>query len=129
MPLVFFDVIKGRDKEALKKLLDTTHNVFLEALEIPVGDRYQIVREHDTNEMIIEDTGLGFKRTKDIVVLTVISRQREEVKKQLLYRRLSEELEKECQLKPEDLMISMVVNDAADWSFGFGRGQFMTGEL
>jgi hypothetical protein len=36
--------------------------------------RYQIVREHAPSRMIIEDTGLGIKRTPNMLVLQVTIR-------------------------------------------------------
>ena len=38
-------------------------------------------------------------------------------------------LERSCGIKPTDVMVSIVENTHADWSFGFGRAQFLTGEL
>ncbi|HAE0521195.1 TPA_asm: tautomerase family protein, partial [Salmonella enterica subsp. enterica serovar Enteritidis str. P125109] len=67
MPLLRFDVIEGRSEEELNVLLDTAHDAMVEAFDVPERDRYQIVHTHKTNEMVIQDTGLGFKRSKDIV--------------------------------------------------------------
>ncbi|WP_339499041.1 tautomerase family protein [Pseudomonas silesiensis] len=38
-------------------------------------------------------------------------------------------LQAECDLSPDDLIVSLVENTDADWSFGRGRAQFLTGEL
>ncbi len=129
MPLLRFDVIEGRSDEELKLLLDTAHEAMLEAFDVPERDRYQIVHMHKANEMIIEDTGLGLTRSNQVVVISVTSKTRTEEKKQALYRLLAERLEAECGLSPADLMVSIVENDAADWSFGLGKAQFLTGDL
>jgi hypothetical protein len=34
-------------------------NAMVEAFDVPVTDRYQIVHQHRPHELIIEDTGLG----------------------------------------------------------------------
>ena len=129
MPLLRFDVIEGRSEEELKTLLDTTHDAMVEAFEVPERDRYQIVHTHKANEMVIQDTGLGFERSKNIVLISVTSKTRTEEKKQRLYHLLAERLEANCGLAPTDLMVSIVENDAADWSFGLGEAQFLTGKL
>ena len=129
MPLLRFDVIEGRSDEELKLLLDTAHEAMLEAFDVPERDRYQIVHMHKANEMIIEDTGLGLTRSNQVVVISVTSKTRTEEKKQALYRLLAERLEAKCGLSPADLMVSIVENDAADWSFGLGKAQFLTGDL
>jgi phenylpyruvate tautomerase PptA (4-oxalocrotonate tautomerase family) len=79
--------------------------------------------------MIIEDTGLGFERSKDLVIISVTSKQRTEEQKQALYRLIVKELGESCGIQPNDIMISIVENGNADWSFGMGEAQFLTGKL
>ncbi|KQP07331.1 MAG: tautomerase family protein [Methylobacterium sp.] len=129
MPLIRFDLLEGRTEAELKTLLDAAHDAMLEAFRVPPGDRYQIVTEHKPSRMIIEDTGLGIPRTKDVVVVQVFTRPRSQEMKQDFYRLLTEKLEAACGIAPADVMVSCVVNSDADWSFGHGRAQFLTGEL
>jgi len=42
---------------------------------------------------------------------------------------LAQNLESECGISPQDLMISITENGDADWSFGLGEAQFITGKL
>ncbi|GLQ88245.1 tautomerase family protein [Dyella flagellata] len=129
MPLLKFDVITGRNDQELRTILDTTHQAMVEAFEVPATDRYQSVTQHRPAEMVLEDTGLGFRRSDKVVVLTVISRRRTEPQKQKFYRLLAERLHEKCGLSPDDLIVSIVENSDADWSFGHGRAQFLTNEL
>jgi len=129
MPLLKFDLIQGRNPQQIQALLDAAHSAMVEAFGVPESDRYQCVTQHQPGEMILKDTGLGFLRTKDIVLVTVISRPRTETQKQNFFRLLAERLKTQCGLSPDDLMISMVINSDADWSFGRGKAQFLTGEL
>ncbi|MEH7080452.1 MULTISPECIES: tautomerase family protein [Bacillus amyloliquefaciens group] len=129
MPLLRFDVIEGRDDAALKKLLDTSHYAMVKAFDVPVTDRYQIVHQHRPHELIIEDTGLGFKRSKDLVIISIVSKARTEHQKETLYQLMADQLKTECGISPEDIMISITENGNADWSFGLGEAQFLTGKL
>ncbi|MCC7252546.1 tautomerase family protein [Hyphomicrobium sp.] len=129
MPLLRFDLIEGRSKSELKALLDAAHRAMLAAFEVPERDRYQIVHEHKRSRLIVEDTGLGIPRTDDVVVLQVTTRPRGRAAKERFYRLLVEELERSCGIAPSDVMVSMVENTDEDWSFGYGRAQFLTGEL
>jgi malonate semialdehyde decarboxylase len=101
----------------------------VEAFEVPATDRYQSVTQHRPAEMVLEDTGLGFRRTDKVVLLTVISRRRTEVQKKKFYQLLAERLHERCGISPDDLIVSLVENSDADWSFGHGRAQFLTKEL
>ncbi|WP_261305008.1 tautomerase family protein [Paenibacillus andongensis] len=129
MPLLRFDLIEGRDKASLKKLLEVVHTVVVEVFDVPQRDRYQIVHEHPAEYMIIEDTGLGLNRTNNLVVLSIVSKARPKEKKQEFYSLLSKRLEAECGIAPSDLMVSIVENADSDWSFGLGEAQFLTGKL
>lgn len=96
MPLLRFDVIEGRDEKSLQLLLDTAHQAMVEAFGVPERDRYQIVHQHPANELIIQDTGLGFQRTKDLVINSMTSKARTESQKEKLYALLAERLEEKC---------------------------------
>lgn len=129
MPLLKFNVIRGRSKAEIETLLDTAHEVVLEAFKVPQGDRYQIVLEHDAHLVRAEDTGLGFKRTDKFLLLEVVSRPRSKESKQAFYKLLAEKLEAKCGIASTDLMVSFVINSDEDWSFGLGKAQFLTGDL
>ena len=129
MPLLRFDLLEGRKPAELQTLLDAAHRAMLAAFKVPPGDRYQIVHEHPATHLIIEDTGLGIPRTRNVVFLQVTTRPRGRDLKQDFYKLLGAELEKSCGIAPSDVVVSMVTNSDEDWSFGLGRAQFLTGEL
>jgi phenylpyruvate tautomerase PptA (4-oxalocrotonate tautomerase family) len=128
-PLITIDVIKGRSEAELRTLLDTVHAAMVEAFGVPESDRYQILTEHEPHQLVARDTGLGLTRTEDLVILRFISRARPEAAKQRLYQLLATGLESACGLSPNDLIVSITENGAADWSFGGGVAQFLTGAL
>lgn len=129
MPLLRFDLIEGRTDAELQALLNAAHRAMLAAFNVPAGDRYQLVHEHKPSRMIVEDTGLGIPRTKNVVFLQVTTRPRPREQKEAFYRLLAAELHESCGIAPSDLVVSMVSNSDEDWSFGHGRAQFLTGEL
>ena len=129
MPLIRFDLIQGQDDKALKQLLDASHRAVVKAFGVPERDRYQIINQHPVNELIIEDTGLGFERSHDLVIVSVTSTQRSDQQKKSFYKLLVQELGESCGIAPNDIMVSIVTNGASDWSFGFGEAQFLTGKL
>ncbi|MBB1582481.1 tautomerase family protein [Serratia sp. OS31] len=129
MPLVIFDVIEGRSDAELQKLLDAAHRAVLSAFEVPTRDRYQIVHENKAKHMVIEDTGLNLTRTRDLVVVRVITSPRAEEQKQRFYAELCRELKESCGIEGNDLMVSITTNSKGDWSFGKGVAQYLTGDL
>jgi phenylpyruvate tautomerase PptA (4-oxalocrotonate tautomerase family) len=129
MPLVTFDLLAGRSPEQVATLLDAAHDAMVSAFGAPERDRYQIVHEHPATHLVVQDTGLGIERTQDLVVVQMTSRPRSQEQKQDFYRLLVENLQSRCGIAPSDVMVSIRENTDADWSFGEGRAQFLTGEL
>ncbi len=129
MPLLKFDLVEGRSDAELAALLDAAHQAMVEAFKVPPSDRYQCVTQHRLGELVLHDTGLGFTRGRQVVLLTVVTRPRGAEQKTAFYRLLAQRLEAACGLSPDDLIVSLVENSDADWSFGTGRAQFLTGEL
>lgn len=129
MPLMRFDVMEGRSKAEITTLLDAAHRAMLTAFKVPARDRYQIVHEHPPEHFIVQDTGLDIPRTGNVVVVTVTSRPRTRAMKETFYAELCRELKASCGIEAGDVMVSIVTNSDEDWSFGHGRGQFLTGEL
>ena len=129
MPLVRIDVVRGRDTKQLRAVLDAIHDAMVAALDVPATDRYQILTQHDPGDILALDTGLGYARTDDIVIVQFISRQRSQDAKADLYRRLAQTLNERCSVTPTDLIVTVTENGPADWSFGDGSAQFLTGAL
>lgn len=129
MPLIKFDLIEGRSDEQIRTLLDAAHEAMVQAFQVPPSDRYQVVTQHRPGELVMQDTGLGYPRSAHVVLLTVVSRPRRLEQKTEFYRLLAEKLQAACGLSPDDLIVSLVENTDADWSFGHGRAQFLAGEL
>lgn len=129
MPLIKIDVIKGRSETEIQTLLQAIHDAMVESFGVPDRDRYQVLTEHDGNRMVFQDTGLGFERSDKRVLIHMFSRKRNDVLKQQFYDLVVKMLGRQCGIPPEDVMISCTENTDADWSFGYGRAQFLTGEL
>ena len=129
MPLIRIDITEGRSDAAIKTLMDTVQDSVVEAFKVPVNDRYQIITEHKPGRIILEDTGLGFERTDQAIVIQVFTSPRTTVNKTKFYKLLADNLKEQCGLNPKDLMVSVMTNTDVDWSFGFGSTQYLSGEL
>ncbi|MBK0098033.1 tautomerase family protein [Erwinia sp. S63] len=129
MPLLTFDVIQGRSESEIRNLLDAAHRAVLTAFKVPARDRYQIVHENKRYQMVFQDTGLGFERTDNLVMVRVYTSPRSEEQKTLFMAELARELQENCGVQGNDLMISFITNSKGDWSFADGEAQYLTGKL
>lgn len=129
MPLVRIDLTTGRSPEQVRAVADAIHTAIVAEYGIPERDRFQVITEHPAQQIIAEDAGLGFERTEGVVIIQVFTqRGRSDEAKQSLYRAVHDRLA-EVGVASEDVFIGYVENGPQDWSFGFGRAQYMTGEL
>ncbi|MGN7190147.1 tautomerase family protein [Curtobacterium sp. MCBA15_004] len=129
MPLVRIDLTTGRTPEQVRAVADAIHAAIVDQYGIPPRDRFQIVTEHPAQQIIAEDAGLGFERTEGVVMVQVFTqRGRSAEAKAALYAAVHERLVA-VGVASEDVFIGYVENGPEDWSFGFGRAQYQTGEL
>ncbi len=128
MPLIRIDVTKGKGPQSLRAIADAIHEAVVESYGIPVRDRFQVLTEHEPGSIIAQDAGLGFERDNAVIVQIFTQRGRSDEAKQRLYAAIAARLVA-LGVLGSDVFISYVENGAADWSFGFGRAQYLTGEL
>jgi phenylpyruvate tautomerase PptA (4-oxalocrotonate tautomerase family) len=129
MPLVRIDVQEGRTPAELRRIADTVQDAMLDVFAAPPGDRYQIITEHPVGQIIAEDSGLGLERSVGITVIQIFQQGRSNSQKVAAYEQLAKRLHAVCGIRPEDLIVSVIGNKHADWSFGLGRAQFLEGDL
>jgi phenylpyruvate tautomerase PptA (4-oxalocrotonate tautomerase family) len=129
VPLVRIDLVRGRSPADVRRLADTVQEVMLDVFAAPPGDRYQVIHQHEADEIIAEDTGLGIERTDGVTIIQVTQQGRGREQKAALYAALAKRLEEEGLVRAGDLIVSVTENTKDDWSFGHGRAQFLTGEL
>ncbi len=129
MPLVRIDVNSGRSPEELDRLSRGIHDAILAEYGIPDRDYFHILTEHAPGQIIAQDAGLGFERTPEVVMIQIFTQGgRSQEAKQSLFAAIAAHLA-EVGVAGENVFIGYVENSADDWSFGFGRAQYVTGEL
>ena len=126
MPLVRIDHSDARANSA--ELAGAVHDAIVAVYGIPARDRFQVVTARPATTIIAEDAGLGFERTDPVIIQIFTQRGRTDEKKQALYAEIASRLAA-VGVAGEDVFIGYVENGPQDWSFGFGRAQYLTGEL
>jgi phenylpyruvate tautomerase PptA (4-oxalocrotonate tautomerase family) len=118
MTLVRIDLIEGRRSPVqLEILADTVHSTIVEVFGAAITERYQIITEHRPGGIITFDSGLGKGRADDVVVIQIVQSRRTQTQKRALYRELTERLHDRLSLHEDDLIITIIENTHADWSF------------
>lgn len=97
-----------------------------ETIGIPEGDNFQIISQHDPGELVFDPTFYGIERTDGFLVIHItLARGRTTEVKQALFRRITDLLEAEYTIRPQDVFIALGEVGPADFSLGEGRAQFV----
>ncbi|MFC9503502.1 tautomerase family protein [Streptomyces sp. NPDC057002] len=129
MPFVRIDIIRGRRPDEIRAIADAAHRALVDVLEIPERDRFQVITEHDADHIIALDAGLGFERSENLVMLQIFTQGgRTTEVKQRVFDAIAKQLEP-LGIAGSDVFISFMENGPQDWSFGYGRAQYVEGDL
>ena len=127
MPLVRVSFIEGRPAGFGEQVGRIVYEAMVEAIDVPHGDRFQIVTEHDAGGLLYDPGYLGIRRSDGIVIIQMtITEGRALEKKKALYRLIAERLNAELGVRIEDVFINVVEVKKENWSFGNGIAQYVT---
>lgn len=123
MPYARISLHRGKSPEYLQALSQGLHDALVNSFEVPAADRFHVIHQHETGELIIDPDYLGGPRSHDFVLIAITAgRVRTDETKQRFYRDLVEKLQQTIGLNPEDVMIVITTTASDEWSFGGGRG-------
>lgn len=129
MPLITLSLEAGRSRDDKRQLADAVYEALRAAIQIPENDRFVAIREHAAGDLIADPGYLGVSRSgHPIFVEITLRRGRPTEKKQALYREIAQQMAQTGLVRPEDVLIVLHDNDAADWSFGGGVAQYVETE-
>lgn len=117
MPLVRVDMIKGKDKEYKKILLECIHEGLVESIGIEDWDRFQRIVEIDREDF---ETAPGKTENFMIIEITMFPGRTKEQKKALI-ERVTAKLVERLSIAAADVFI--VINEPADENWGMAGKQ------
>jgi 4-oxalocrotonate tautomerase len=126
MPLIRISLRRGKTAAYRKAIADGIYQALRETFDVPEGDLFVTVDEHDQDTFVYDPYYFGMARSDDFVIIQLtVSNTRAVEKKQALYRRIVERLGKDPGLGPDDIFINPVEVATANWSFGRGVAQYV----
>ena len=125
MPLVRIDLRTGRTPAFRKSLGDLVYLAMTETANVPDGDRFQVITEHDADGLRYDPAYLGVSRSDGIIFIQItLNAGRTLAVKKALYHRLAALLHSELGVRTEDILVSLVEVAKENWSFGNGVAQY-----
>jgi phenylpyruvate tautomerase PptA (4-oxalocrotonate tautomerase family) len=126
MPFTQVSMRRGKPAAYRKTILESLYQAMRETFEVPEGDRFMTITEHDEDDFVYGKDYLGIQRSDDLLLIQInVSNTRSVAQKQSLYRRIVEKLTASPGLRPQDIFINLVEVLPANWSFGHGEAQYV----
>lgn len=126
MPLTRIDMLRGKSLEYRAALRDVVYTTLVDVVGVPAGDRFEVITEHDPENLNISADYLDIDRSPDAVLIQITFNEgRSTEQKRALYAALASGLHDRLGMRPEDVMVSLVEVRKENWSFGNGRAQYV----
>ena len=123
MPMSRISLLKGKSPDYLRALSDSLHAAMVEAFNVPPTDRFQVIHQHEPNELIFDRDyeSEGGPRSDHFVLIAITAgKPRGTEVKQAFYRRLVERLAEAPGINPRDVMVVVTTTLGDEWSFSGG---------
>jgi len=125
MPLVNVYLAEGKGEQYIQSIGDGIHHALMDAWCIPADDRLHIYHEVKPQHFQISKTAFGVVRSDDVVVVQITTSPRTPMERVTFYRRLAAVLEETVRLRPDDVLVSVIMTSPEDWSLGNGEPQVL----
>lgn len=121
MPLVKIHLRKGKSPEYIRAVADSIHDALVAHANVPPDDRFQLVNEYASDDIIAHPSYAGVSRTADLIVIeiTLNAGRTLEIKKEL-YAGIARRLQNDPGVRPDDVLVNLIEVTKENWSFGRG---------
>lgn len=125
MPFVKVYLRRGKSPEYLRSVGDAIHEALVATANVPQDDRFQVIQQLEPDLLIAHPSYGGVNRSSDLVIveITLNAGRTVDVKK-ALYADIASRLQKTVDVRPDDVLVSLVEVTKENWSFGGGRATY-----
>lgn len=116
---------RGKSPEYLKSVADAVHAALVAQANVPADDRFQVIHEMDEDALIAHPSYGGVTRSAGLIIIeiTLNAGRTLDVKKSL-YADIAARLNRDADVRPDDVLVSLVEVTKENWSFGSGRATY-----
>jgi 4-oxalocrotonate tautomerase len=125
MPLVRVSLRQGKPEPYRRAIGKAINRALLEAADVPPGDEFQMISEHEDAGLVYDPNYLDIQRDDDVVFIQItLNEGRSLVVKQALYAQIAALLAENPGIRKENVLINLVEVPKENWSFGNGEAQY-----
>jgi len=128
MPLVRISVLQGPEGFG-RKVGAVVYRTMVDTIDVPKNDNFQVITEHSRDTLVFDRHYLDIERSDGFIAIQItLSEGRSLQKKRLLYRTLAGRLQRELNVRPQDVFVNLVEVKKENWSFGEGLASYVPEE-
>ncbi|HVJ61984.1 MAG TPA: tautomerase family protein [Tahibacter sp.] len=125
MPLARIDIPQGKSKTFRDTLGDVVYQAMRTTINVPEGDRFQIINEHRRENLHIDPDYLGIARSADCILIQItLNEGRTLEQKKAFYLAIADGCCERLGMRREDVFVNLVEVKRENWSFGNGIAQY-----
>jgi 4-oxalocrotonate tautomerase len=125
MPFVRIDLKRGKPAEYRKTLGEIVYKAMIDLINVPQDDKFQVITEHDRDDLNFAESYLGSRYSEDIVFIQITLNSGRSVElKKAFYKRIVDDFQNQLNGRPDDVVINLVEVPKENWSFGHGIAQY-----
>lgn len=122
MPLVRITLRKGRTRDYIRDASNAIHDALVATANVPADDRFHVIEEVDDDRLIAHPSYGGVNRSDNVLFVQItLNTGRTIDVKRALYADIAKRLQECVDMRPDDVVISLIEVSKEDWSFGGGR--------
>lgn len=125
MPFTQISLKKGTSPGFRSALMEQIYLAMRESIDIPEDDRFATITELDAGNVNNSGNYAGVERSDDVVFIQItLNAGRAVEKKKALYAAIAKRLHADLDVRPEDIVVSLIEVSKEDWSLGNGLAQY-----
>ena len=125
MPFTQISMTEGTSAEYRATLMEEIYLAMRDTIAIPKDDRFATISEHKPENINNSGSYLDIDRSDDVIFIQITLNQgRSTDQKKALYSKIAERLSASLDVRPEDVVVSLIEVQPEDWSLGNGEGQY-----
>jgi 4-oxalocrotonate tautomerase len=125
MPLVKIYLRKGKSPEYLRSVSDAVHQALVATANVPPDDRFHIIEQLDADRLIAHPSYGSVNRSDDLLIVEITLNVGRTVEvKRSLYAAIASHLETAADVRPDDVVVSLIEVAKENWSFGGGKATY-----
>jgi 4-oxalocrotonate tautomerase len=122
VPVVRITLRKGRSPEFLRDASSAVHDALVAVANVPADDKFHIIEEVEADRLIAHPSYGGVSRGEGLMIIQItLNAGRTPEVKRALYAEIAKRLQESVDVRPDDVLVSLVEVTKENWSFGGGR--------